>query len=79
MTFNRHTLPNFFKACWRIVRWAFTRPVDLIVPSEVADSRLLSCLSCPRLVADTRQCAECTCFVDVKVMLSTESCPLKRW
>ena len=41
--------------------------------------RLLKCYSCERLIAPTKQCRECGCFVKAKVVYEKSSCPLARW
>lgn len=69
---------NLFKAVVRTVRYLIAgRPV--LAPSKVQDDRLAECYKC-RWYLDG-QCTECTCFVAVKVLLSSESCPANppRW
>lgn len=79
MIFRRDTIPNALRALGRLIRGIFFRPEPVIVEPEVQDARLQKCNECEFLVPDCRQCVLCTCFVDVKVLLSTESCPKKRW
>lgn len=79
MIFRRDTIPNALRAIGRVLRQIFLRREPFVVPSEVQDDRLARCNECEFLVLDSRQCVKCTCFVDVKTLLSTESCPEKKW
>jgi len=45
---------------------------------EMADRRLEVCKSCDKLGAFNR-CELCGCFVQVKVMMRSESCPDGLW
>lgn len=49
------------------------------VPHETAVAREGKCSVCPHHVGS--QCDLCSCFIGIKVLLSTESCPdkPKRW
>lgn len=63
---------NLLKACFRALHFLFSgRPV--LAPPEVQAERHAICLKCPLRLDD--QCTVCTCFTNVKVMLSAESCP----
>lgn len=53
------------------------RPL-LVREAEVAHRESL-CKQCPRREESTNRCLECKCFLSLKVQLSTESCPLKKW
>ena len=68
---------TFLKAIWRYLR----RPKDVprVVPDKVRVDRLYQCSKCPHL--DHGQCQLCTCAVQLKVLMPTESCPDKppRW
>lgn len=79
MIFNRHTIPNALAALWRVIRRALFEPDRISVPLEEFDRRIHACEQCDRMVKDSRQCMECTCFVDLKAWMSTERCPRKRW
>lgn len=79
MRFSLRTIPNALGALGRVVRRALFESEPVHVPLEQYDRRMHICDKCDRLVKDSRQCMECTCFVDLKAMLSTEHCPLKRW
>lgn len=50
-----------------------------VVPASIAGARRAICEACPHY--ENSQCQLCTCFVPLKVLLSTESCPDKpqRW
>jgi len=41
--------------------------------------RQVSCYSCVEYDPETTQCVVCSCFVPLKVMLTSEKCPLGRW
>lgn len=48
---------------------------------DVAAERVAVCESCPsgKLRESDRRCSECSCFVDAKVMMAAEFCPLGHW
>jgi hypothetical protein len=73
--------PNPFKACAALGRamWAFVTGKPMMAKAHVIDRRMRICDSCPKYHAETDQCAECTCFIGLKVQLATEECPLKKW
>lgn len=48
-----------------------------IVPQLVELGRGFTCHSCEHNVDN--QCQKCTCFIPLKIKLSTESCPLGKW
>lgn len=79
MIFRRDTIPNALKAIGRLLKWLFLRAETVIVPLEVQQLRLNICERCDAFVPDSRQCVDCTCFVDCKVWLASEQCPRKRW
>jgi len=79
MIFRRDTVPNFLRAAGRTFLQLFRPEVPVFVPPDVALWRRTRCEQCPRFVPDSRQCAECTCFVDAKTLLTAEHCPVKRW
>lgn len=79
MIFRRDTVPNALNALGRFLKHLFFRPESVVVPLEVQQIRLRLCENCEAFVPDSRQCIECTCFVDCKVWLASESCPRKRW
>ena len=65
-----------FKAIARAF-WAFVTRKPVFVSNQVADTRKAICSTC--YLAHNGQCLECTCFIDTKVLLATEKCPLGRW
>jgi len=79
MIFNRYTIPCLLAAVGRVFRQIFFRGEPFIVGPDEHEARLEKCNQCEYLVPDSRQCVRCTCFVDVKTLLSTESCPEKYW
>jgi len=78
MIFTRRTLPNAFKALGRVVR-TFFKGAPTFVSAEEDLHRTTICHACHRYVQDSDQCLECTCFVSTKTLLTSESCPLKKW
>lgn len=78
MIFTRRTIPNAFRAAGRILRQLFRRGPFTVSPAR-QDARLAACEACEFLIRDSRQCVKCTCFVDIKTLLSSESCPEKYW
>lgn len=53
--------------------------VDQSVPKHIAESRLATCLKCPKYFEPTGQCKECLCFLNFKTKIAQESCPLGKW
>ena len=62
-----------------------TRPWDLVksdtewATRETANERLEICKSCPKLIALTKQCKECGCFMVAKTRLQKAHCPIGKW
>ena len=77
MIFSKRTLPNALQALRRFVSRLWRRDQPVLVEPEEQNRRLSLCRSCPRLSGS--QCAVCTCFVEVKTLLTTERCPLGKW
>ena len=48
--------------------------------AETQAARLALCNICPHLTAE-RRCAHraCGCWIDAKIKLASESCPIKKW
>jgi len=46
---------------------------------QVQSTRLKICKSCALFDPDTGVCGECGCFMEVKVGLAVERCPLGKW
>lgn len=72
-------LPNpitFVRALCRSLWWKW-RGYDLLTTEEEQESRWTHCLPCPDRVG--QQCARCTCFLDPKIMLTSEECPRNKW
>lgn len=63
---------TFARAVFRTIQYLVAgRPV--LAPGPIQEDRLAACEKCPWHVDS--QCVKCTCFVAVKVLLSSESCP----
>lgn len=58
--------------------WARFRGFRVLVTPDEQTRRLNECENCDQLTR-TRQCQVCKCFVDEKILLTTEKCPLKKW
>jgi hypothetical protein len=62
-----------------------TRPWDLLNPNteyaseQIANTRYEICNGCPQLIALTKQCKECGCFMNLKTKLEKAICPLGKW
>jgi hypothetical protein len=52
---------------------------ELITTKEIQEERISICNDCEELFHFTRQCKECSCFVDAKTRLSSSFCPLNKW
>jgi hypothetical protein len=37
------------------------------------------CQKCEYYIRSTKQCRQCGCLVNLKVMLANESCPIEKW
>lgn len=62
------------------VAWAKARGYRTLATEEEAEDRLDICLDCPFLAPESNyRCKICTCFVEAKVLLTTEECPKKKW
>ncbi len=48
-----------------------------LVPDRVEFTRAVYCDGC--LFSSGKQCLKCTCYIPLKVKLSTESCPINKW
>jgi hypothetical protein len=46
---------------------------------KVSAARMDICETCDSYNEITTQCKECGCFMAVKTMLKSSSCPLKKW
>lgn len=79
MRFTRSTVPNALRALAAFVRALFQRQHPALADSAVTSARLERCEACCYFDTAHRQCRLCTCFVDVKTLLATESCPGYRW
>jgi hypothetical protein len=60
------------------------RPWQLLDPSNYVDENLEKerydiCLSCPELIALTKQCKQCGCVMSLKTKLRNAVCPLDKW
>jgi len=71
-------LKNAFHAVIRLCKNLFQRK-NPIADAKTVEKRLAICEKCPQLRASSRQCMACTCFVDLKANLTTETCPENRW
>lgn len=47
------------------------------VPAEVKDARMVICKKCVKKRG--MRCIECGCFLDWKLAVASESCPLNKW
>ncbi|MFM6983877.1 MAG: DUF6171 family protein [Chitinophagaceae bacterium] len=60
-------------------------PLDALNPStewadsEMSDSRMSICKSCPDLIKLTKQCRKCGCFMHIKTKIEKASCPVGKW
>lgn len=66
--------PNPITALKALFRFA-RRPE--VVPEAIEKKRGETCDAC--IFSSGMQCLKCTCFIPLKIKLSTESCPLKKW
>ena len=76
MIFGWPTIPSAVKAALRVAKALATRK-SVRVDTAESDRRLGICESCPYYTKG--QCEKCTCYVAVKVLLATETCPKGFW
>lgn len=75
------TIPNpfdFLRAMLRAGR-AAAHGKSVLVTERQQSRRLRICAACPFYDGRVHQCNKCGCFVDLKTLLRTESCPVGRW
>jgi hypothetical protein len=53
--------------------------MNIFLKKEQAQERYDICKTCNKFNAAIKQCAECRCFMPVKVKFINSSCPLKKW
>ena len=44
-----------------------------------AEARMKICASCEEYIKEENRCNLCGCYMRVKVVVATESCPIKKW
>ncbi len=66
--------PNPLKFLKALLRFS-KRPE--VVPPEIENKRGETCDNCEH--REGFQCQKCTCFIPLKIKLSTESCPIQKW
>lgn len=59
--------------------WDLLDPANYVEDSEISDSRLAICKSCPELIKLTTQCRKCGCFMAAKTKLQKAVCPIGKW
>lgn len=68
----------FIWAMFNILWWKLCgRPI--LVPADVQEERIADCETCDDFEPVSRQCLDCTCFVDGKTWFASEECPKKKW
>lgn len=72
MKFTWQSPLRFAAAIGRSLRRYFAG-LSVVAPEDIREQRAAICRFCRYNVDD--QCQLCTCYVDVKVMLSGEQCP----
>lgn len=69
---------KFAKALWRVAKAWFCG--DEVVANRMLQwKREATCWECDRYDKNFDQCQECSCFIRLKTVLKTESCPLDKW
>jgi hypothetical protein len=73
--------PNPFRAIGAFQRMvkAYFRGDALIVSGRTRAARRRICDRCDRRDGQTDQCKECSCFLALKLDLTTEKCPIDKW
>jgi hypothetical protein len=81
MIINWKSPINAFMAFYRWIRFVIAnRSIKAAnVDNDTYIKRLTTCIICPEHDPEFKQCKVCTCFVQVKAQLKTETCPLKKW
>lgn len=75
------TFPNPIRAAGALLRLirALFRRAPLLAPDEIEVERWGTCEACEAYDAESKQCLECTCFLQLKIPLLHEKCPKKKW
>jgi Family of unknown function (DUF6171) len=70
---------HFLVALGRFI-WRALRKNDSPVasPAMLAERREI-CETCANFEPEKRMCDVCGCYVDLKIVLGSESCPRKKW
>ena len=76
MKFDLKSPSRFIKAMARAIKHRICYG-SVVMSNDEIDSRLAQCYTCHR--QKDGQCLQCNCFVSVKAMLRSETCPLDRW
>jgi hypothetical protein len=59
--------------------WAESKGENALVTEAEYKDRVSTCERCPRFDWESRQCRECSCFVDAKAYFRTSECPKHLW
>lgn len=72
-------VPTFARAIWHaFLFWVSHKPV--FAPKPIIAWRRQQCAKCPNNNrAPWPMCTACSCFLEPKTLLSSESCPIDRW
>lgn len=74
----KRQIPRALKAAAKFLRALFSKE-KTTASEEVKQERRRRCLACPYYAKDDEQCFECLCYVPLKTMMATESCPIGKW
>lgn len=69
---------NFAKSLATNIWW-LAKGKRIYAESDVIEKRANTCEGCSFFDPVTRQCIDCTCFVDLKVNIKSEKCPQDFW
>lgn len=67
---------RFLRALWHATVYLW-HGLPVIAPPRIVDHRLKICQRCR--FKDGGFCRKCTCLIEVKTLLASESCPDGRW
>lgn len=60
-----------------VAGYARARGYEVLAEPELIDERRFECEMCPFM--EDGQCQVCTCLIEAKIALNTESCPKRKW
>lgn len=72
-------IPTLARAIWHALLYVANRQ-SVIAPPKIVQWRRRQCEGCQHSsMTKFPRCGKCLCFIELKITLSSESCPIGRW